>query len=184
MSHPDPIAEHASHVMERYQRPLVQYAMQITQDLETAKDVVQDVLIKLITRHQEILTGETSHLEGWLFRSCRNRAIDYTRKSSKIVHLDPEMQRKENHPDANPLEQLLTNDRSAQIVELMGELPLPQQEVLRLKFAHDLPYREIAEITGNSISNVGFLIHKGLQALREKLTRADASDLSAFGGEA
>jgi RNA polymerase sigma-70 factor (ECF subfamily) len=32
-----------------------------------------------------------------------------------------------------------------------------------------MKYREIAEITGHSISNVGFLLHTGLKRLREMM---------------
>jgi RNA polymerase sigma-70 factor (ECF subfamily) len=41
--------------------------------------------------------------------------------------------------------------------------------VLRLKFQHELSYREIAEKTGLSVSNVGFLMHTALRALRQRL---------------
>ena len=47
------------------------------------------------------------------------------------------------------------------------ELPDNQQEVIRLKFQNDLSYREISEITGLSVSNVGFLLHVGIKRLRE-----------------
>jgi RNA polymerase sigma-70 factor (ECF subfamily) len=33
-----------------------------------------------------------------------------------------------------------------------------------------MSYREISEVTGLSVSNVGFLLHKGLKSIREKLS--------------
>ena len=41
--------------------------------------------------------------------------------------------------------------------------------MIRLKFQHGLSYKQIAEVTQLSVSNVGFLIHTGLKALRERL---------------
>ena len=57
----------------------------------------------------------------------------------------------------------------ARVLHLIEQLPENQQSVIRLKFQHGLSYREIAEATGLSSSNVGYLIHVGLQTLRRKL---------------
>jgi RNA polymerase sigma-70 factor (ECF subfamily) len=48
-------------------------------------------------------------------------------------------------------------------------LPDNQQEVIRLKVQNGLSYREISEVTGLSVSNVGFLLHKGIKTIREKM---------------
>ena len=50
----------------------------------------------------------------------------------------------------------------------MRALPANQQEVLRLKFQNGFSYKQIAGITGLSVSNVGFLIHTGIQRLRKR----------------
>jgi len=41
--------------------------------------------------------------------------------------------------------------------------------VIRLRFQNSLRYREIDEVTGLTVTNVGFLIHRGLKTLRERL---------------
>ena len=51
----------------------------------------------------------------------------------------------------------------------LEKLPERQQEVIRLKFQGGLSYREISRVTGLSESNVGYLIHTGLKAVREEL---------------
>ena len=61
------------------------------------------------------------------------------------------------------LVQLETNDRLLGLLVLLTE---NQQEVIRLKFQNDLSYREIAEITGMTVSNVGVILHTGLKKLR------------------
>ena len=61
-------------------------------------------------------------------------------------------------------------ETTARALRLLAQLPENQQRVLRLKFEHGLSYREIGEATGLSPSNVGYLIHVGLKALRQKLS--------------
>ena len=53
----------------------------------------------------------------------------------------------------------------------MDGLTETEREVIRLKFQNELSYREISEITGLSVSNVGYLLHRGLRSLREMLNR-------------
>lgn len=67
---------------------------------------------------------------------------------------------------AGPPELLALRETSSRLLNLLEVLPDNQQEVIRLKFQDDLTYREIAGITGHSISNVGFLLHAGLKRLR------------------
>ncbi len=68
---------------------------------------------------------------------------------------------------AGPTEQLELRETNSRLLLLLERLPSTQQEVIRLKFQNDMKYREIAEITGQSISNVGFLLHTGLKRLRD-----------------
>ena len=58
-------------------------------------------------------------------------------------------------------------DSMARVLQQLDRLPDNQQDVIRLKFQNELSYREISEITGLTVSNVGFLLHVGLKRLRE-----------------
>ena len=57
----------------------------------------------------------------------------------------------------------------AQAAAAMAALPTNQQEVIRLKLQDGLSYREISEVTGLSVSNVGFLMHQGIKSIRERM---------------
>ncbi len=75
-------------------------------------------------------------------------------------------------PDRRPEPAVLAeqNDSAGRAQQLVGNLPENQREVIRLKFQDDLSYREIAAVTGLSVSNVGFLIHRGVKTLREQMS--------------
>jgi len=55
------------------------------------------------------------------------------------------------------------------IFDLLDALSASQREVIRLKFQNDLSYHEIAGITKLSLTNVGLLLHTGLERLRALL---------------
>jgi RNA polymerase sigma-70 factor (ECF subfamily) len=60
---------------------------------------------------------------------------------------------------------------SDQVWTLVEALSPNYQDVLKLKFQHDCSYQQIAEITGLTIGNVGFILHNALRKLRAKLEK-------------
>ena len=70
---PSTHADWVQDALIRYEGALVRYAMRITGDMETARDVVQDTFLRLCDADRDQV-GE--YLAPWLYRVCRNRAID------------------------------------------------------------------------------------------------------------
>jgi RNA polymerase sigma factor (sigma-70 family) len=71
--------------LRQYEGSLVRYAAQITGDLDRARDVVQDTFLRLCHEPQSKVEP---HLAQWLFKVCRNRALDVLRKESRMKTLD------------------------------------------------------------------------------------------------
>ena len=57
-----------------------------------------------------------------------------------------------------------------ELIRLIGRLPHNQQEVIRLKFQNGFSYQEISRITSLSVTNVGFILHTAIKALRREMT--------------
>ena len=166
-------ATHADWVraaLVRFEGPLLRYAMRVAGDLETARDVVQETFLKLCKEDRANVEG---HLSQWLFTVCRNRALDIQRKERRMsttVDLD----QRTSLQQGSPHEELAQRETTHKVLSLLPRLPNNQQEVIRLKFQNELSYREIADVTGLSVTNVGFLLHVGIKRLRE-LLKADGA---------
>jgi RNA polymerase sigma factor (sigma-70 family) len=152
-------------LLNRLQGPLIRYAFQITGDLERARDVVQDTFLQLCSEDRTSLNG---HLEPWLFTVCRNRSLDVRRKEGRMNPLtEVPTEPRSGSPDPSvSMEQAETLGSALRILET---LPASQQEVIRLKFQNELSYKEISQVTGLSVTNVGFLIHASLKVIRQTL---------------
>lgn len=74
---------------------------------------------------------------------------------------------RDNSPE--PGDVLERKEALSLVGQLMESLSENQREVLRLKFQSGLRYREISEITGLSVSNVGFLLHTAIKTLRTQM---------------
>lgn len=150
-------------VLKEFEGPLIGYAMKITKDRESAQDVVQETFLKLLDQPRSKVEDR---LAPWLFTVCRNRALDTLRKGKRMTSVDHQTV---ISADPAPFQKTEQKEESQHVMTLVGHLPKNQQEVLRLKFQSGLSYREISEVLGLSVSNVGFLIHSALKTLRQQV---------------
>ena len=158
--------------IEEHEGPLLRYAQHFVHDLETARDVVQDTFLQLCRQPNEELRPR---LAQWLFTVCRNRAIDVCRKERRMK-LAPEDQladrlAEKSDRSMNPGDALEKTETAAGLLAQISKLPDRQQEVLRLKFNVGLSYKEIADVTGLTSSNVGFILHTAISKLRQRLVQ-------------
>jgi len=153
-------------LMDRYERPLVRYAAGITHDVERARDVVQDTFLRLLKTDRQ---PDENHLAQWLFTVCRNRALDVLRKEKRMHTLSDAYTDSAAGNDPSPAVVASDRETLGRLGTILATLPERQQEVIRLKFQNDFSYRQIAGITGLSVSNVGFLIHRAINTLRKQL---------------
>jgi RNA polymerase sigma factor (sigma-70 family) len=151
--------------IDQYQGRLIGFAARITGDLESARDVVQDTFLRLCAQDLDEI-GD--HVPAWLFKVCRNRALDVKRKEGPLEPLDTS-----NGPahgtGVDPQRLLEQSDNARLARAAIAELPAAQQEVLRLRFQEELSYKEISAITRHPVGSVGFLIHTGIQRVRRRL---------------
>lgn len=156
--------------MDAHAEALVRYTARLTPDLDTARDVVQDAFVRLC-RADRAAIGERVDL--WLFTVCRNRAFDLYRKDRRMTPLTEAAARTQAVADADPEAAALRLDAHGRLLALLATLTDRQQEVVRLKFQHELSYAEIAQVTGLSVANVGYLLHMALKRLRELAAGSD-----------
>jgi RNA polymerase sigma factor (sigma-70 family) len=158
--------EFVERALEDFQSPLIGYAFTILNDLDLARDVVQDTFFKLC---QQEPAKVRDHLKSWLFTVCRNRSLDILRKDKRSQSLNENPS--QNLPDSSlqPDEEIEQQERLNQLIAYLDRLTSNQREVIILKFQQGLTYQEIQQITGLTTSNIGFLIHSGLKRLREIL---------------
>lgn len=149
-----------------YESPLIGYASTILNDIDLARDVVQDTFVRLC---QQDLEKVRDHLKSWLFTVCRNRSLDLLRKDKRKQALEETQWQKIAAPDSPPDDEADRQERMSQLMTYLERLTHNQRDVIILKFQQGLSYNEIQTITGLTTGNIGFLIHTGLKRLREIL---------------
>ncbi|MEA2710812.1 MAG: hypothetical protein QOF78_3413 [Phycisphaerales bacterium] len=154
--------------VDRFERPLLLYALKIVGgDVERARDVVQETFARLCDQPPANVNG---HLGPWLYTVCRNAALDVRRKARREMALAETADETIESATPSPAVVAETNDATSHVLKMLARLPANQQEAIRLKFQHQMSYRDISRITGHSETNVGFLIHRGIKSIREMLS--------------
>jgi RNA polymerase sigma factor (sigma-70 family) len=153
--------------VEQHQAPLLRYATRLLNgDADRARDVVQDTFVRLMAQPRAAVEG---HVAEWLYTVCRNRAHDIVRKDGRMKRFAEGQVEQLTAPDPRPGRTLEQAEQQAAVQRLIGRLPPNQQEVVRLKFQSGFSYQEISRITSLSVTNVGFILHTAIKALRQQM---------------
>lgn len=151
--------------MEAHESALIRYARQILNDGDQARDAVQETFIKLCRQPREKVSG---HLPPWLFRVVRNQCLNMLRKEKRMSHLDnPEVVSLQENPSQNHPREQRKKETISSLFELVNTLPQRQRELVLLKFQQDFSYQEISDVTGLSVSNVGYILHQAIRSLKD-----------------
>jgi RNA polymerase sigma factor (sigma-70 family) len=149
--------------VDLYELPLQRYSRRLLGDFDLAADAVQHAFLKLCEQSQAAVDGRVA---PWLFRVCRNRALDHLRRSGREPTLDDCASPAEAAVTAaDPARSVEQSDLVARLRKLLAELPAPQREAIDL-WCEGFTHREIAGITGRTEGHVRVLVHRGLTALR------------------
>ena len=159
-------------LIDLHQSSLIRYASSLLRDTERAKDVVQDVFVKLY----KILDSKAPRSpEAWLFRSVRNRSFDVMKKEGRMsLYESPEMAEGVASQDLESDRR--TDDAISGLFELVDELPAKKREIVLLKFQQGLSYQEISDITGITTSNIGYLLHHAIKELKQQWEAVEAAE--------
>jgi RNA polymerase sigma factor (sigma-70 family) len=147
-----------------YESPLIGYATTLLHDTDLARDVVQDVFLRLCGQDRAKVE---ENLKSWLFTVCRNRAFDVLRKNKRSQRIDEVRWKKIAGPNLPADELIMQQERYAKAIRYLDQLPANQRELIILKFQQNLSYLEIQQITGLKPGNIGFLLHTALTRLRK-----------------
>jgi RNA polymerase sigma-70 factor (ECF subfamily) len=150
--------------LDRYERVLVSYAKEITGDLESARDAVQETFLRL--SRQDVVALEP-RLRPWLFLVCRNCALDHRRKVVRFRAEPIEDDEWLSDEPSPPMHAIAAED-AGRLRELVAALPRQQRELIKLKFEAGLSYKEMAEALRTSVSTVGVQLHDAIKTLRRQ----------------
>ncbi|MGH7093314.1 MAG: sigma-70 family RNA polymerase sigma factor [Stellaceae bacterium] len=141
---------------------LRRYARALMRNATAADDLVQDCLIRAISKQH--LWKEGTDLRAWLFTILHNQHINLVRRSvptlCEIRETDPQLT---CAPGQNARLALRDLDRA------LARLPKEQRTVVLLIGLEGMSYETAAEVTGVPVGTVRSRLSRGRDALREMM---------------
>lgn len=134
-------------------------------------DVAQDVMQESFVRHYQRYGNSTSNSPSLLYTIAKNRLIDHLRGNWRSQRGVPDLLKDKSvkSEEAN----LITRENVTKLIGAIKKLPETDQEILVLATMGTC-YREIAETTDISVSNVKVRIHRARRKLLELLDEEEA----------
>jgi RNA polymerase sigma-70 factor (ECF subfamily) len=154
-------------LIARWHGPLWAFARRLTGDDDAARDVLQDVWIRVIRGIPFLRDG--SKLRAWLFGIARRTLMDRLRDqyaSARAVDLDVDININEI-PTATAADDIDDLDALERALE---QLPVLEREAVTLFYLQELSLNEIAETLKIPVGTVKSRLFRGRRLLRQRLT--------------
>ncbi|WP_339696259.1 RNA polymerase sigma factor [uncultured Roseivirga sp.] len=154
---------------------LYRFAFNIVKDEELAKDVVQECMIKVWEKRDEV--KHINNLEAWCMQVTRNKALDKLRskhvKKTDLFEVEFDTRKEKDTPV------VLTerNEIMNRIQFLIDALPNRQREVMQLRDIEGYSYKEIADMLEIDINLVKTNLFRARRKLKESLIKENAYGL-------
>jgi len=144
----------------RQRRKFLAYLIRRSGDYHLACDIMQESFTRLYEKY----TAE-NFTPQLLYTIGRNLALDSMRKrvkNSSSLEVD-------DQPGDSQEHYLMVRDEYCRVLAAMRHLEDDERDLLSLVVSSEMPYRELAQITGISEANVKVKIHRARKKLRAYL---------------
>jgi RNA polymerase sigma-70 factor (sigma-E family) len=139
---------------------LLRTAELLTGNPHDAWDLVQETLLRVGSRWRRVLGGPRANPYGYCHRTMLNLHASTWRKRQREVFAA-------NDSSPDPRDGYRQVDLRADVVDLLRGLSPRHRQILVLRYLHDLPLREIAELTHTPLGTVKSVISRSLAQLRK-----------------
>ena len=154
---------------------LFRFAYRLLGSSDDAKDVVQEVFIKVWNGREQL--NEIQNLEAWCMRITKNMSLDRLRQQQRRPTDPLENGMSVHHETMSPLEKTEMGESMKRIEDLMAVLPEKQRQVMHLRDIEGYSYQEIVEILEIDMSQVKVNLFRARNTVREKLQKINAYGL-------
>ena len=165
-------------LIERHQGPIHGFIFRSVGEVETAKDLTQEVFVKAWFALGRV--QERARFSTWLFQIAANLCRDHAKsKATRNARMTNPMARENDdggteerefpHPGLSPDNQAHMNETMAALHRAIAALPVELREAFILGAIDQLPHKEISSILGISPKAAEVRIYRARKILAEQL---------------
>jgi RNA polymerase sigma-70 factor (ECF subfamily) len=154
---------------------LFRFALRFLGSEEDAKDVVQEVFIRVWNGREQM--SEIQNWEAWCMRITRNLSLDRVRSNNRRQTRPMEETFDVRQEALTPHESTEISESMHRISQIIEALPEKQRQIIHLRDVEGYSYNEICEILELDMNQVKVNLFRARTTVREKLTKMNAYGL-------
>ena len=161
-------------IFDEFAPAIFKYLLRLGVGSQEADQITGDVFARLLEKIKEG-QGPRKNLRSYLFQTAYHLVVDQSRERSRMTTLDvvDTVKQESQHVQALTEEKLLL-EKLARTME--SELTEEQRNVIVLRFQEDFSLKETAEIMGKNVNAIKALQNRGVNRLREALSRENGGE--------
>ena len=156
-------------LIERYLKLIYGFVYKNVGSSADAEDITQEVFVKVWKNIKKF--DQSKNFKPWIFQIAKNTSIDFLRKKKTIPFSRFENEKGQNvladNIVAKPLNLLEKLSDKKTLAAAMQNLTDKEQKVVNLRHVSGLSFREIAEITRESVNTIKSRYRRSLMNLRK-----------------
>lgn len=154
---------------------LFRFALRMLGDHDDAKDVVQEVFIRVWNGRAQL--DKIENMEAWCMRITKNLSLDKLRANKRKGTESLENSYHVHHTDGTPDVKTELGESMHHVNQLIAALPEKQRQVIHLRDVEGYSYNEICDILEIDMNQVKVSLFRARNAVREKLMKINAYGL-------
>lgn len=160
----NPEAE-AGRLVDTYADMIRRICYSYLRSVADSEDICQDVLLKTLVSDKEFSSPD--HEKAWIIRVTINACKDLARKASRINIIPFESGL--DVPDTDDEFAAVETDATNDVMSAVDSLPDTYRTSIYLRYYEGYSSKEIAELTGQSVSAVDKQLSRGRKLLKTQL---------------
>ena len=156
-------------IFNYYKDKVYRTALLMIGNASQAEDILQEVFVR-VYKSKDKFDGDENSFKRWLYRITSNICIDNYRKKSLSFSSLEEMSEQGFEPAEKGPTHSKFEDRDA-IGQAMTALDSKHRLVVILRYFHELPYEEIAQILDVPLGTVKSRLNTAIKTLRRELMK-------------
>ena len=154
-------------LFDQYYQKLVVFAYKYLEDLESARDIVQEFYLYLYESRHSISIQIS--LKSYLYTAVKNRCLNQV-KHEQVKEKHRNMRRSEENVSGPDLEEIMDAvELEARVYEIVSKLPDKCRQIYIMSRVDGKRNREIADELNLSVRTVETQISKALKSLKNSL---------------
>ena len=144
-------------LINRHHKRILDYIRMMVKDADTADDILQETLIKVVRFLREGRYTENGRFLSWVLRIAHNQVIDHFRQKKQQNNVSEseagyDLLNNKKFSEPTVEEDLVTQQIEADVRKLIDYLPQEQKDVVMMRYYMGLTFKEIADQTDVSIN--------------------------------